>query len=75
MFTLFSEDGRLTPLLAPVSLVDDFMQKINDEEGDAFPFEKARIVCGGFPSAYSVCPIRYFVAHSYTLSALQRLNY
>eukprot|EP00055_Hartaetosiga_balthica_P013124 m.65999 g.65999 ORF g.65999 m.65999 type:complete len:1782 (+) comp8174_c0_seq1:61-5406(+) len=27
-----------------INLMDDFMQKINDEEGDAFPFEKARII-------------------------------
>eukprot|EP00051_Salpingoeca_urceolata_P020402 m.305850 g.305850 ORF g.305850 m.305850 type:complete len:1526 (-) comp19613_c0_seq7:81-4658(-) len=27
-----------------INLMDDFMQKINDEEGDAFPFEKARVI-------------------------------
>eukprot|EP00050_Salpingoeca_kvevrii_P003178 m.216393 g.216393 ORF g.216393 m.216393 type:complete len:98 (+) comp10784_c0_seq3:3956-4249(+) len=27
-----------------INLMDDFMQKINGEEGDAFPFEKARII-------------------------------
>jgi len=25
-----------------INLMDDFMTRINDEEGDAFPFEKVR---------------------------------
>lgn len=27
-----------------INLMDDFMTRINDEEGDAFPFEKAKII-------------------------------
>lgn len=36
----------LPPPLTSAPPVDDIMQRINDDEGDAFPFERARIICG-----------------------------
>eukprot|EP00043_Microstomoeca_roanoka_P008232 m.79420 g.79420 ORF g.79420 m.79420 type:complete len:1567 (-) comp14156_c1_seq5:209-4909(-) len=44
LFAVFMVVVNIFMLNLMINLMDDFMQKINDEEGDAFPFEKARII-------------------------------
>eukprot|EP00730_Choanoeca_flexa_P003264 TRINITY_DN11346_c0_g1_i2.p1 TRINITY_DN11346_c0_g1~~TRINITY_DN11346_c0_g1_i2.p1 ORF type:complete len:820 (+),score=150.12 TRINITY_DN11346_c0_g1_i2:141-2462(+) len=44
LFTLFMVSVNIFMLNLMINLLDDFMQRINDDEGDAFPFEQARII-------------------------------